>query len=95
MKLILDLFQNFMKGLYIYLPSEFVQDFHKAAHVRSLEAVRQIDVDVDGRIDMLRAIRAIQDHDGVFNSLNAYFLYVYIPVIFLILNVDHGRFRNK
>jgi hypothetical protein len=78
-----------MEGFNVNLPSEFVQDFYKAAHVRSLEMVGQIDVDVERAVYMLRTVGAVQDDDRVFDPFHTDFLYIDIPGIFLVLNVDH------
>jgi hypothetical protein len=84
-----DLPEYILEGFNVDLPPEFVQDFNKTAHVRSLELMGQVDINVDGRIHMLRTVGAVQNDYGVFDSFDTNFLYIYLSVIFLILNVYH------
>jgi hypothetical protein len=84
-----DLPENLLESFDVDLPPEFVQDFDKTAHVRSLEVMGQVDVNVDGRVNMLRTVGAVQNDYGVVDSFDANFLYIYLSVIFLILNIYH------
>src|SRR5512137_946479 len=78
-----------MECLDIDLSSKLVQYFDKAAHVCSFEVVRKVHINIDGGVDGLCAPFAVKNNDGVFNSLDADLFDIDIPVIFLILNVNH------
>jgi len=88
-ELFLHFAQYLLKSLYVDLPPVLIQDFNKTAHVCSLEAVRQIDIHIYIGIDVLCPVCLVEDYDWVFYPLHAYFLYIYIPVIFETLYVYH------
>ena len=93
MKLFPDFFQNHVKCFDIDLSTEFVEDFHKPAHVRSLELMGKADVHINCGIDRLGPLGAIQNDNRVFNALYANFLDVDLSVILLILDINHHNSR--
>jgi hypothetical protein len=89
MQFALDLLKDLMEGFDVNLPSEFVQDFDKSAHVCALEMMGQIHVDVEHAIHMLRTVGAIQNDNWICDPLHTDFLYIYVSGVLLVLNVDH------
>ena len=72
-------------------PLKFIEHFHKPAHVRALEMMRQVDIHVDGGVDRLRAARAVQDDDRILDVFHADLFNVNIAKIFLVLNINHNK----
>jgi len=81
-----------MKGSQVDLPSKFIEHLDEAAHVRSLERMREVDVHVDGSVNGLSPRRLIQNGDGILDPLDPDLLDVDFSVVFLALNINHGTF---
>ena len=93
MQLLPHLFQNGLKRFNADLTFEFIEHFHKSAHVRALEMMRQVDIHIDGGIDRLRAAGAIKDNNRIFDIFYTDFFNVNIAEIFLVLNINHNKIR--
>ncbi len=84
-----DLLEDAVEGPDVDLFADFVEDLHEAAHVRPLEVMAKAHIHVDRGVDRLCPVGAIQDDNGVFEPLDPHFLDIDVPVVFLILDVDH------
>lgn len=84
MELILYFLKNGMECFNIDLPSEFVQYFNEAAHVRSLELMGQVGIDIYRCVHVLGTMCTVKDDNGIFNAFDTGFLYINFSQVFLL-----------
>ncbi len=89
LKMFLKSFQNRGKFPYIEMAVEFVQDFDESTHVRALEFPRHVDIHVYGGYRVLDPVDLVHHSDRIAYILYANFVYADVPVVGLILNIDH------
>ena len=87
---ILHLLQDNRKTVNIYLAVEFIENFHKAAHMGSLEPVGQIDVHVGGGDGVLLPPGLITHGNRIGDGFHPDLLNINPPAVTLALDIFHS-----